>query len=63
MAQAAPASKLLTKDDDFDVEGKRLGGEEKKGIRLNADGTFDLSKEQQQAAVCVCVCIYIHTYR
>jgi hypothetical protein len=43
--------KLLEKYEDFDVEGKRLGGEKAKGLRLGADGTFDTLKEQQQATV------------
>jgi U4/U6.U5 tri-snRNP-associated protein 1 len=44
-------TKLLSKYDDFDVEGKRLAGEQQKGLRLGDDGTFDTSKEAQQAAV------------
>lgn len=43
--------KLLEKYEDFEVEGKRLGGEQKKGLRLGEDGTFDTTKADQQAAV------------
>jgi len=43
--------KLLDKYEDFDVEGKRLGGDQKKGLRLGEDGTFDTTKAEQQQTV------------
>jgi hypothetical protein len=44
---------MLKKYDDFEVEGKRLGGDDaaSKGVRLGAGGLHDATKEEQQAAI------------
>eukprot|EP00960_Hanusia_phi_P059651 764242-Hanusia_phi.AAC.2 len=43
--------KILSQYDDFEYEGSRIGGEQKKGMRLGEDGSFDRIKAEQQATV------------